>query len=228
MPTKGSFVVGSIVYRWITVRGDHQLSRPLLQCLQRNHANAASTKRWLSNTLSGCRTKIRDCGGSHTYQRKEMFHMRKLTVLMLTMAMLVFLVPAASAGGNGRSFIASLKGGNEVGPVDTNAQGVAHFKVKGGELSFKLIVANIDAVVASHIHCAPADDNGPVGVTLFSGAPTSDNGVLAQGAITAPDTDNGCGWLDVADILTALGTGNTYVNVHTTAHGGGEIRGQLK
>ena len=157
-----------------------------------------------------------------------MFYMRKLTVLMLTLAMLVFLVPAASAGGNGGSFIASLKGGNEVGPVDTNAQGVAHFKVKDGELSFKLIVANIDNVVASHIHCAPADANGPVGVTLFSGGPTSDNGVLAQGAIAAPNPGNACGWVDVADILTALETGNTYVNVHTLANLGGEIRGQLK
>ncbi len=61
-PTKGSFVLGSIVYRWIAVRGDHLLRRQLQQCLQRNHANAASTKRWLSNTLSGCKTEIRDCG----------------------------------------------------------------------------------------------------------------------------------------------------------------------
>ena len=147
---------------------------------------------------------------------------------MLTMAMLVFLVPAASAGGNGRSFIASLKGGNEVGPVDTNAQGVAHFKVKGGELSFKLIVANIDDVTAAHIHCAAAGVNGVVGVTLFSGPATSDNGILAQGTITGPNTINTCGWTSLVDVIAALESGDTYVNVHTLINGGGEIRGQLK
>ena len=150
---------------------------------------------------------------------------------MLTMAMLVFLVPAASAGGNGRSFIASLKGGNEVapvGPVDTNAQGVAHFKVKGGELSFKLIVANIDDVTAAHIHCAPANANGPVGVTLFSGGPTSANGVLAEGPITGPNTINTCVWTSLDDVIAALESGDTYVNVHTSDNPGGEIRGQLK
>jgi len=157
-----------------------------------------------------------------------MFHMRKLTVLMLTLAMFVFLVPAVSAGGNGQSFIASLKGGNEVDPVDTNAQGVAHFKFKGGELSFKLIVANIDDVTAAHIHCAPANANGPVGVTLFSGGPTSANGVLAQGPIAGPNTINTCGWTSLDDVIAALESGDTYVNVHTSDNPGGEIRGQLK
>ncbi len=154
--------------------------------------------------------------------------MRKLTVLMLTLAMFVFLVPAVSAGGNGQSFIASLKGENEVGPVDTNSQGVAHFKFKGGELSFKLIVANIDNVVAAHIHCAPADANGPVGVTLFGGPATSANGVLAQGPITELDPGTPCPWATIGDVIAAMANGGAYVNVHTLANLGGEIRGQLK
>jgi len=154
--------------------------------------------------------------------------MRKLTVLLLTLAMLVFLVPAASAGGNGNSFVASLKGRNEVSAVETNAQGTAHFKVRDGELSYKLIVANIDDVVAAHIHCAPADANGPVGVTLFLGGPVSTNGILAQGSIAGPDGGNGCGWANVDDVIAALGSGETYVNVHTLAVLSGEIRGQIK
>lgn len=155
-------------------------------------------------------------------------HMRKLSVLLLTLVMFVFLVPAASAGGNGNSFVASLKGGNEVPPTDTNAQGTAHFKVKHGELSYKLIVANIDNVVASHIHCASAEANGPVGVTLFSGAPVSANGILAQGEITAPNAGNACGWVDLDAVIAALDSGDTYVNVHTLAILSGEIRGQVK
>jgi hypothetical protein len=63
------------------------------------------------------------------------------------------------------------------------------------------------------------------------------NGVLAAGTVTAPDPGNGCGWLDLDDVVTALESGDTYVNVHTndgveppnTGPGdfpGGEIRGQ--
>jgi hypothetical protein len=154
--------------------------------------------------------------------------MRKLTVLLLTLAMFAFLVPAASGAGNGNSFVASLRGANEVPPADTNARGMAQFRVNDGELSYKLIVANIENVVAAHIHCAPAGANGAVGVTLFLGAPVSTNGILAQGPIAAPDAVNGCGWADLDDVIDALDSGDTYVNVHTLAILSGEIRGQIK
>jgi hypothetical protein len=65
------------------------------------------------------------------------------------------------------------------------------------------------------------------------------NGTLAQGTITAPDAGNGCGWVDLAAVLAAMESGDTYVNVHTddgvappnTGPGdfpGGEIRGQVR
>lgn len=33
---------------------------------------------------------------------------------------------------------------------------------------------------------------------------------------------------NLIDLIGVMATGNTYVNIHTTAHGGGEIRGQVK
>ncbi len=129
-----------------------------------------------------------------------------------------------------RNFRTHLSGDEEVPPVETDAQGQAKFKLNGtgDELHFKLIVANIDDVVASHIHCAPAGENGPVGVTLFSGGPTSDPGTLAEGTITEPDDGNGCRWSDLDDVLAAMRSGEAYVNVHTLAHPPGEIRGQIR
>lgn len=126
-------------------------------------------------------------------------------------------------------FRAHLTGGNEVPPVDTQAQGQAIVMANnaGTELSFKVNVANIEDVVAAHIHCAPAGVNGPVGVTLFSGGPVTVNGTLARGTITAPDADNSCNWMTVQDVITATHNGFGYVNVHTLAHPPGEIRGQL-
>jgi glucose/arabinose dehydrogenase len=137
------------------------------------------------------------------------------------------LAPMARGAGN---FRAHLSGDEEVPPVDTLAQGQANFKFnqEGTQMEFKLIVAKIENVVAAHIHCAPAGVNGPVGVTLFSGGPISPNGTLAEGTITAPDEGNGCSWTGLQDVLTAIRNGNAYVNVHTQANPGGEIRGQIQ
>jgi len=130
---------------------------------------------------------------------------------------------------NAKNFVAHLSGDEEVPPVDTSAQGQATFQFydESGELDFLLIVANIENVVAAHIHCAPIGVNGPVGVTLFSGGPVTVNGILVEGTITAPDAGNTCGWSNIDAVVEAMRDGDTYVNVHTNAHPGGEIRGQI-
>jgi len=154
-------------------------------------------------------------------------------VLMAVVALVVIAVAPATVAKNAaqRSFAAPLSGGEEVDPVATQATGVAKFQLSQdrSELSYKINVANIVGVAAAHIHCAPAGANGPVGVTLFSGAPAGAvNGTLVQGVITAPNGGNGCGWADLADVIAAMRGGDTYVNVHTAEFGGGEVRGQVK
>ena len=140
------------------------------------------------------------------------------------------------------NFQTHLNGDGEVPARLTGAQGQAVLKLSddASELSFKLIVANIDNVFAAHIHCGVTGVNGPVGVTLFAGAPAGGrfSGVLSEGTATAPDPGNGCGWTSIADVVAALRSGAAYVNVHTndgvappnTGAGdfpGGEIRGQV-
>jgi hypothetical protein len=167
--------------------------------------------------------------------------MRRTIVLVAMLVLgLLALAPAAVAGDN---FVAPLSGGQEVPARDTQAVGVATFKLRedGAALAFKVNVANIDNVFAAHIHCGAVGVNGPVGVTLFGGSPAGGrvNGTLAEGTIPAPDPGNGCGWVDLAAVLAAMDSGNTYVNVHTndgvdpanTGPGdfpGGEIRGQVR
>ena len=167
--------------------------------------------------------------------------MRRIGVLvgMLALALLA-LAPSARAGDN---FVATLSGDQEVPARATQAVGVATFKLRddGTALGFNVNVANIDNAFAAHIHCGAVGVNGPVGVTLFAGAPAGGavNGTLAEGTITAPDPGNACGWTDLAAVLAAMASGATYVNVHTndgvappnTGPGdfpGGEIRGQIR
>ncbi|MQB01726.1 MAG: CHRD domain-containing protein [Actinobacteria bacterium] len=152
--------------------------------------------------------------------------MRRILLLALSLGVALAVLPSTvSAGVN---FVAPMSGDEEVPRVDTQASGVAKFKLREEGLVFKVNVANIEDVVASHIHCGAVGVNGPVGVTLFAGGPVSVSGTLAEGVITAPDADNDCGWTDLEAVVTALESGDTYVNVHTVANPGGEIRGQVK
>lgn len=170
--------------------------------------------------------------------------MRKVRIsLLVVMAMLLVftnLVSASTTAPN--AFIAVLSGANEVPARETPAKGGAGFLVKedGSGVIYKLIVLDIKNVAAAHVHCAAAGVNGPVGVTLYRGSAGSGpaSGVIAQGTLTAPDAGNACGWQTMDDVLAAMLSGNTYVNVHTndgvdptnTGPGdfpGGEIRGQV-
>ena len=152
--------------------------------------------------------------------------MRRVCVVAVVLgAAMTMLASPALAGDN---FAAPLAGDEEVPAVDTRATGVATFKLRDEGLAFKVNVANIDDVILAHIHCGSVGVNGAVGVTLFSGGPIDVNGTLAEGVITAPDPGNGCGWADLDAVVAALESGGTYCNVHTIAHPGGEIRGQVK
>jgi len=134
----------------------------------------------------------------------------------------------AFAGVDDLEFEADLSGAQEVPSVDTSAEGEFSAEVDSGGLEFELEVEDIENVVAAHIHCAPVGVNGPVGVTLFGGLFSGD-GTLAEGTITAPNAGNGCGWADLSEVIAAMNSGDTYVNVHTLPPGfpSGEIRGQI-
>ena len=166
--------------------------------------------------------------------------MRKFRILVPLVGLL-FVASTAF----GADFVAApLSGGEEVPPNDSKARGNATFDVSddGTEITYKLIVANIDNVVASHIHVAPLGVNGPVVAFLFGpaapGGGTS-NGVIATGTITAANLTGPLAGHPLSDLIAAMQSGGTYVNVHTndgvnppnTGPGdipGGEIRGQIR
>jgi len=167
--------------------------------------------------------------------------MKRAIVLALMGGLLVGVL-GSTVSAQPTTFRSVLSGGDEVPARDTGARGVAIFRLDaaGSELGLRLIVANIENVFAAHIHCGAVGVNGPVGVTLFMGAPAGGrtDGVLAAGSVTAPDPGNACGWADLDAVIAALESGNAYVNVHTNDgvdppnsgpgdFPGGEIRGQV-
>lgn len=171
--------------------------------------------------------------------------MKKISLLTLSL-LTVLLVGISTVAAQPSNFRAHLSGAEEVPPVDTKAQGQAIFQLSadGTELRFKLIVANIENVTAAHIHCGPAGANGPVVTWLYplDGPPGQliegrFNGVLAEGIrtndnvmVVSENQSPACpgGVADFAELIDKIRSGEAYVNVHTSQHGGGEIRGQIR
>ena len=113
---------------------------------------------------------------------------------------------------------ASLSGANEVPPVESDASGQALMTLSPDmtQLYYRLFVADIHGILASHIHVGEADENGPVTLGLYDGSVPFGPDDPVSGVVTPTITD-----------LAAIFAGDTYVNVHTDAHVPGEIRGQI-
>ena len=107
-----------------------------------------------------------------------------------------------------------LTGAQEVPPVTTAATGTVNIKVTAdGMVSGSVTTSGLMSTMA-HIHLAPAGQNGPVIVPLTK---NGDNGYMVPaGAKLTPAQ------------FEAYKAGSLYVNVHSVANKGGEIRAQLK
>jgi hypothetical protein len=130
------------------------------------------------------------------------------------------------------TFTANLHGGNEVPAVSTGSAGTAvvtwNTTTRAG--TYRVDVYNMPvATTASHIHVGAAGVNGPIVVNFTVPAGGISNDYALSGTfgctdvtVRAPQGINSC-----EDFEQAIMLGNTYVNVHSTVNGGGEIRGQL-
>lgn len=112
---------------------------------------------------------------------------------------------------------ALLLGRNEVPAVTTSAKGVARFTIVNTDtLQYQIAVSNIVSITAAHIHFGPIGKNGGVVHGLYNGSGAFDPANPLSGTLTL----NG---QHLVDLLT----GYYYVNIHTSANPGGEIRGQI-
>lgn len=112
------------------------------------------------------------------------------------------------------SFYASLEGAQETPSVSTNAEGTGWFVMKSDSMSlaYRITYAGLSSnFTASHFHHGMAGSAGPVVHSIEY------NGNTASGT-----------WKNMPDSLVIdLLKENLYVNVHSSNHPGGEIRGQV-
>jgi hypothetical protein len=125
-----------------------------------------------------------------------------------------------------------LSGKNEVPPVQTKATGEAEFtKVANATMKYRVNVTGISNATGAHIHMGKMGANGDVVADLLN-TPTSKDkdtayGMIIRGNISASSLKGPMQGKTLDDLTAAIEKGDTYVNVHTTAHQNGEIRGQL-
>jgi hypothetical protein len=124
----------------------------------------------------------------------------------------------------GTLFSADLEGANEVPAVDTEASGRNALRIFGESLAHLTVAHNLESAVAAHIHVGDPGENGPVVTFLYGPTGGEDiDGILSMGSVG--DDDLVAGTLD--DLIDVLRGGFAYVNAHTEANPGGEIRGQV-
>lgn len=158
--------------------------------------------------------------------------MKKMSVPLMILVLLALLNVAANGGTH--IFRATLSGAEEVPPVNTETSGEVKFKVDQmmTHIEFDLRLhdgEDLLAVAGAHIHCAPAGVNGPVVVFLAGAVPGGFDGeVRIRATVTQVNIVNTACGATLAELVQSMQAGNTYVNVHTTAHPGGEVRGQIQ
>jgi hypothetical protein len=125
-------------------------------------------------------------------------------------------------------FTATLNGANErPNPVTTTAGGTATVTIGNNSLTYNIQVTGITDANAAHIHIGNATVAGGILVHLTPATPPTGTftGTFSSGTITAATLAGGP--VSFESLATLIRNGDTYINVHTTANPGGEIRGQL-
>lgn len=127
---------------------------------------------------------------------------------------------------------APLSGQNEVPPVESSATGEADFKALANEtIGYRVNVTGISNASAAHIHQGKEGENGDIIADLLH-TPTSKDkdtayGMIFRGNLSDSSLKGPMQGKTLNDLAAAMDSGETYVNVHTTDHPDGEIRGQI-
>jgi hypothetical protein len=162
--------------------------------------------------------------------------------LAIACALLIILaVPLPGLAGE--RLKAHLTGYEEV-PLPFSTPGSGEFSAKVSEdetsIDYELTYSGLVNVLQAHIHfgerwvaggisaflCSNLG-NGPAGTPLCPANEGTVTGTITASSVVGP-AGQGIAPGDFAALLAAIRAGVTYANVHTAAHPGGEIRGQIR
>ncbi len=119
------------------------------------------------------------------------------------------------------SFQAAL-GNFEVPTSGTTASGAARMTINGTALDYTVWVLGLANPTMAHIHVGPASASGPVRLWLCGGggAPNCSAGASVTGTLATGTNGATTGGISFDSLISAIRSGNGYVNVRTTAFPG--------
>jgi hypothetical protein len=167
--------------------------------------------------------------GRLNVRQKGVIEMRRLSLALA--ALFVLFVSATQAQAQTFTWTADLHGGNEVPGVVSGAGGTATITVNmtTNVLTYQIDVYNLaTGVTASHIHAGNPGVGGPV-VINFTVVPNTSNDFRISGTVNLSEfvARPAQGINSIDDVKQMLLNEDGYVNVHSGANPGGEIRGQI-
>jgi hypothetical protein len=152
--------------------------------------------------------------------------MRRLTLCVAAAFAIVALTASGAPAKNGHGVMcvlqAKLSAASETTGSTSTAKGHTLIKVRAsGTIEFKthILNKNGETFVAGHIHQAPVGVAGAIVVPLFASPGTTARHIKQSGVATPNAGTTGA--------ALCANPSAYYVNYHTTAFGGGAIRGQL-
>jgi CHRD domain len=142
---------------------------------------------------------------------------------------------STSASSGGQTFGARLDSVSEVPPPNVGSatpSGTATFTRSGDTLQYRLSATGLTSpVTVAHIHLGEAGVAGPVIVPLSISPGSGEGTAQGEGTIDAsqikgknPDGSA----MSMDDLLKAMHSGTTYVNIHTQNNKPGEVRGEIR
>jgi hypothetical protein len=159
-----------------------------------------------------------------------MSQIRTICMIVLAAAASLVLTAANSSYAQNEKYRAKLDGKNEVPPLNTTSEGVINFKTKSGMMTWKMNITGLNDATAANIHQGKVGEKGDVVVDLMKVSKHKDTakGMLMRGNVTDSSLTGTMAGKTLADLQTAIANGDTYVNLATSDHPDGELRGQIK
>jgi len=168
------------------------------------------------------------------HQRYEMNSRLLLTtilVLAVSLSALLTLPTVNQIYAVKRIYDAPLSGENEVPPVQSSATGLAEFTPPVNDsIKYRINITGISGATGAHIYSGQTGENGEVVADLMTDTTKNKDtsyGMTIRGNLSDSSLKGPMQGKTLADLVAAMDSGQTYVNIHTTQNPDGEIRGQI-
>ena len=165
-------------------------------------------------------------------RQKITFSVVSVFAAVLLVATTVTVLNLASVQGQQgvQSFSAALSGSAN----KSNSTGTAKFLVNenNSQISYWINVTGIKKINQAHVHNGTTGQDGDIVVSLLSNSKSAKGNATPpkigfNGNITKGDLRGPMQGKDISDLITLMGNGSAYVNIHTDKYPKGAIRGEI-